>query len=85
MVRNADGASHEAPVSDRLSLFPGPTRGTARPPTLMLRALRGGQRAFLLVDNKADGSAPLTIEGIAARLLENGVQQHSPSSVVRCR
>ena len=36
-------------------------------------ALRAGQRAFLLVNNKAEGSAPLTIEAIAARLVENGV------------
>jgi uncharacterized protein YecE (DUF72 family) len=32
------------------------------------RAVRAGQRAFLLVNNKAEGSSPLTIEAIAERL-----------------
>jgi uncharacterized protein YecE (DUF72 family) len=36
--------------------------------TLLGRASAGGQRAFLLVNNKAEGSAPLTIEAIAERL-----------------
>jgi uncharacterized protein YecE (DUF72 family) len=31
-------------------------------------ATRGGRRAYMLVNNKAEGSAPLTIEAIARRL-----------------
>jgi uncharacterized protein YecE (DUF72 family) len=36
--------------------------------TLLARASAAGQRAFLLVNNKAEGSSPLTIEAIAERL-----------------
>jgi uncharacterized protein YecE (DUF72 family) len=40
---------------------------------LLSRGLAAGQRAFLLVNNKAEGSSPLTIEAIAERLAA-GVQ-----------
>jgi uncharacterized protein YecE (DUF72 family) len=36
--------------------------------SLLARAAGRGQRAFLLVNNKAEGSSPLTIEAIAERL-----------------
>jgi uncharacterized protein YecE (DUF72 family) len=35
---------------------------------ILKRAAASGQRAFLLVNNKAEGSSPLTIEAIAERL-----------------
>jgi uncharacterized protein YecE (DUF72 family) len=35
---------------------------------ILRRAAAAGQRAFLLVNNKAEGSSPLTIEAIAERL-----------------
>ena len=41
--------------------------------TAILRmGTRSGRRAFLLVNNKAEGSAPLTIEAIARRLASGG-------------
>ena len=44
---------------------------------LLARAARNGQRAYLLVNNKAEGSAPLTIEALgetlASRLRLDGV------------
>jgi uncharacterized protein YecE (DUF72 family) len=36
--------------------------------SVLRRAAAAGQRAFLLVNNKAEGSSPLTIEAIARRL-----------------
>jgi uncharacterized protein YecE (DUF72 family) len=36
--------------------------------SILTRAARAGQRAFLLVNNKAEGSSPLTIEAMAERL-----------------
>ena len=35
---------------------------------VLRRAAAAGQRAFLLVNNKAEGSSPLTIEALAKRL-----------------
>ena len=39
---------------------------------LLRRAVASGQRAFLLVNNKAEGSSPLTIEALARRLATTG-------------
>jgi uncharacterized protein YecE (DUF72 family) len=36
--------------------------------SVLRRAVAAGQRAFLLVNNKAEGSSPLTIEALARRL-----------------
>jgi uncharacterized protein YecE (DUF72 family) len=38
--------------------------------SVVRRAVAAGQRAYLLVNNKAEGSSPLTIEAIARRLAE---------------
>ena len=35
------------------------------------RALKRGRRAFTLVNNKAEGSSPLTVMELARRLAEN--------------
>jgi len=40
--------------------------------SVVRRAVAAGQRAYLLVNNKAEGSSPLTIEAIARRLAEAG-------------
>lgn len=40
--------------------------------SVLRRAVAAGQRAFLLVNNKAEGSSPLTIEALARRLAEAG-------------
>jgi hypothetical protein len=37
--------------------------------SILRTAAAAGRRAFLLVNNKAEGSAPLTIEAIARRLV----------------
>lgn len=39
---------------------------------VLRRAAAAGQRAFLLVNNKAEGSSPLTIEALAKRLAATG-------------
>lgn len=39
---------------------------------VLRRAAAAGQRAFLLVNNKAEGSSPLTIESLARRLAATG-------------
>lgn len=39
---------------------------------VLRRAAAAGQRAFLLVNNKAEGSSPLTIESLARRLATTG-------------
>lgn len=39
---------------------------------ILRRAAAAGQRAFLLVNNKAEGSSPLTIEALAKRLAATG-------------
>ena len=36
------------------------------------RALSRGRRVFILVNNKAEGSSPLTVMGLARRLAEEG-------------
>jgi uncharacterized protein YecE (DUF72 family) len=40
--------------------------------SVLRRAAAAGQRAFLLVNNKAEGSSPLTIESLARRLATTG-------------
>jgi uncharacterized protein YecE (DUF72 family) len=48
--------------------------------TLLARANAAARRAFLLVNNKAEGSAPLTIEAIAARLAELADADEKPGA-----
>jgi uncharacterized protein YecE (DUF72 family) len=49
---------------------------------LVSRAVAKAIPAYVLVNNKAEGSSPLTIEGLAARLMAQGpwlkVQRHAP-------
>ena len=42
------------------------------PGVLLRRAGAARRRAFLLVNNKAEGSSPLTIESLARRLATTG-------------
>ena len=35
---------------------------------LTTRALKKGRRVYVLVNNKAEGSSPLTVEALAARV-----------------
>lgn len=44
---------------------------------VLRRAVAAGQRAFLLVNNKAEGSSPLTIEAIARRLAAEGTAEQT--------